>query len=73
MLMVDNLYERLCLPSIIGRYKDRGIPLDALVRGMLAYKLGDDFSASCRRMAKRVGGSGALINNKIFAYFESRK
>ena len=44
MLMVDDLYERLDLPAVIGRHKDRGISLDALVRGMLAYKLGDNFS-----------------------------
>jgi len=44
MLMVDDLYERLDMPAVIGRHKDRGISLDALVRGMLAYKLGDNFS-----------------------------
>jgi len=44
MLMVDDWYERLDLPAVIGRHKDRGISLDALVRGMLAYKLGDNFS-----------------------------
>lgn len=42
--MVDDLYERLRLDEVIGRHKDRGISLDALVRGMLAYKLGDNFS-----------------------------
>lgn len=42
--MVDDWYERLNLEAIIGRHKDRGISLDALVRGMLAYKLGDNFS-----------------------------
>lgn len=42
--MVDDLYERLGLPAIIGRHKDRGILLDALVRGTLSYKLGDNFS-----------------------------
>ena len=44
MLMVDDLYERLNLEAVVGRHKDRGISLDALVRGMLAYKLGDNFS-----------------------------
>jgi transposase len=44
MLMVDDWYERLNLQAVIGRHKDRGISLDALVRGMLAYKLGDNFS-----------------------------
>lgn len=42
--MVDDLYERLDLAAVIGRHKDRGVSLDALVRGMLAYKLGDNFS-----------------------------
>ena len=42
--MVDDLYERLCLPAVIGRHKDKGISLDALVRGMLAYKMGENFS-----------------------------
>jgi transposase len=44
MLMVDDLYERFDLAAVIGRHKDKGISLDALVRGMLAYKLGDNFS-----------------------------
>ena len=44
MLMVDDQYERLDLPAIIGRHKDRGVSLDALVRGAIAYKLGDNFS-----------------------------
>ena len=44
MLTVDDWYERLLLSDIIGLLKDRGISLDALVRGMLAYKLGDNFS-----------------------------
>lgn len=43
-LMVDDWYERLGLNDIVGRYKSKGIDLDALVRGMLAYKLGDNFS-----------------------------
>lgn len=43
-LMVDDWYERLGLNDIIGRYKSKGIDLDALVCGMLAYKLGDNFS-----------------------------
>ena len=42
--MVDDLYERLGLSGVIGPLKTKGIPLDALVRGMLAYKLGDNFS-----------------------------
>ena len=44
VLMVDDWYERLGLSDIIGRHKGKGIALDALVRGMLAYKLGDNFS-----------------------------
>ena len=44
VLMVDDWYERLGLNDIIGRHKSKGIDLDALVRGMLAYKLGDNFS-----------------------------
>jgi transposase len=44
MLMVDDWYERLNLAAVIGRHKDRGFSLDVLVRGMLAYKLGDNFS-----------------------------
>ena len=44
MLMVDDWYERLDMAAVVGRHKDRGISLDALVRGMLAYKLGDNFS-----------------------------
>ncbi len=42
--MVDNLYERLGLSEFIGPLKTKGIPLDALTRGLLAYKLGDNFS-----------------------------
>jgi len=44
MLMVDDWYERLNLAAVIGRHKGRGIPLDHLIRGMLAYQLGDNFS-----------------------------
>jgi transposase len=42
--MVDDLYERLGLSGVIGPLKTKGIPLDALTRGLLAYKLGDNFS-----------------------------
>ena len=42
--MVDDQYETLGLPAVIGRLKERGIPIDPLVRGMLAYKLGNNFS-----------------------------
>ena len=42
--MVDDWYERLFLSEVIGWHKDKGISLDPLVRGMLAYKLGDNFS-----------------------------
>ena len=42
--MVDDLYEKMGLSEVIGPLKTKGIPLDALVRGMLAYKLGDNFS-----------------------------
>jgi len=42
--MVDDLYERLGLSEVIGPLKTKGIPLDALTRGLLAYKLGDNFS-----------------------------
>ena len=42
--MVDDLYERLDLSEVIGPLKTKGIPLDALTRGLLAYKLGDNFS-----------------------------
>lgn len=42
--MVDDWYERFGLPAIIGRHKERGVSLDALVRGALSYKLGDNFS-----------------------------
>jgi transposase len=42
--MVDDLYERLGLSEVIGPLKTKGIPLDALVRGLLAYKLSDNFS-----------------------------
>lgn len=44
MLTVDDWYEKLGLPAVIGRHKDKGIPLDPLVRGLLAYGLGDNFS-----------------------------
>lgn len=44
VLMVDDWYERLGLRAIIGRLKRKGIDLDALVRGMHAYKLGENFS-----------------------------
>jgi len=43
-LMVDGWYEDLELPAVIGRHKAKGIPLDPLVRGLLAYELGDNFS-----------------------------
>jgi len=42
--MVDDWHEKLHLDGIIGPLKDRGISLDALVRGMFAYNLGDNFS-----------------------------
>jgi len=42
--MVDDLYERPRLSDVIGQLKTKGIGLDALVRGLLAYKLGDNFS-----------------------------
>ena len=44
VLMVDEMYEKMSLSDVIGPLKTKGIPLDALVRGMLAYKLGDNFS-----------------------------
>jgi len=43
-LTVDGWYEDLELPAVIGRHKAKGIPLDPLVRGLLAYELGDNFS-----------------------------
>ena len=43
-LMVDDWYERLNLNEIIGQLKTKGIGADALVRGMLADQLGDNFS-----------------------------
>lgn len=43
-LMVDDWYERLGLNEIIGQHKNKGIALDALVRGMLVDQLGDNFS-----------------------------
>ncbi len=43
-LMVDDWYECLELPVVIGRHNERDVSLDALVRGTLAYKLGDNFS-----------------------------
>ena len=42
--MVDDSYERLGLSGVIGPLKTKGIQRDALVRGLLAYKLGDNFS-----------------------------
>jgi transposase len=42
--MVDDLYERLGLSEVIGPLKTKGIPLDALAHGLLAYKMGDNFS-----------------------------
>ena len=42
--MVDDWYERLGLSRVIGPLKTKGIDLDALVRGLVAYKLGDNFS-----------------------------
>jgi transposase len=42
--MVDDLLERLGLSEVISQLKTKGIALDALVRGLLAYKLGDNFS-----------------------------
>ncbi|GEM_PF-2939513 len=44
MPMVDDWYERFDLPAVIGRHKDRGVSLDSLVRGTLAYEFGDNFS-----------------------------
>jgi transposase len=44
VLMVDDWYERLELNEIIGQLKTKGIDADALVRGMLADQLGDNFS-----------------------------
>ena len=44
MLFIDEMYERLHLPAAIGRLKDKGVPMDALVKGMLTYKLGENFS-----------------------------
>jgi transposase len=44
MLMVDDLYERLGLSSVIGPMKAKGVDLDALTRALLAYKLGDNHS-----------------------------
>ena len=44
MLMVDDLYERLELNETVGRLKTKGVDADALVRGMLADQLGDNFS-----------------------------
>jgi len=42
--MMDDLCERLGLSEVIGPLKTKGIMLDALVCGLLAYKLGDNFS-----------------------------
>ena len=44
LLMVDDWYERLQLNETIGQLKTKGIDADALVRGMLADQLGDNFS-----------------------------
>jgi transposase len=44
LLMVDGWYEKLGLEAVIGPLKSKGIAADALVRGMLAYKLGENFS-----------------------------
>jgi transposase len=42
--MVDDLYDRLGLSSVIGPMKSKGADIDALVRALLAYKLGDNHS-----------------------------
>ena len=44
MLMVDDWYGRLGLEQVIGLLKSKGIEADALVRGMIAYKLAENFS-----------------------------
>jgi len=44
MLMVDDLYDRLGLSSVIRPMKAKGVDLDALTRALLAYKLGDNHS-----------------------------
>ena len=44
MLMVDDLYERLGLSSVIKPLKSKGLDLDALTKALVAYKLEDNHS-----------------------------
>ena len=44
MLLVDDHYDLLDLPSVIGPMKSKGVDVDALTRAMLAYKLGENHS-----------------------------
>jgi transposase len=69
VLLVDDWYERLGLPGIIGRHKRKGIDLDALVRGMLAYKLGENFSVF--RAGEWIG-SPAVLEHYELEPFNSR-
>ena len=69
VLMVDDWCERFCLPGIIGRHKRKGIDLDALVRGMLAYKLGENFSVF--RAGEWIG-SPAVLEHYELEPFNSR-
>jgi transposase len=63
VLLVDDWYERLGLPGIIGRHKRKGIDLDALVRGMLAYKLGENFSVF--RAGEWIGSPAVLEHYEL--------
>jgi transposase len=44
MLMVDDLYGRLGLSSVIRPLKDKGLDIDALTRALITYKLEDNHS-----------------------------
>ena len=44
ILAVDNIYEILDFPNIIGKHKTKGLNINSLIKGLLSYKLTDNFS-----------------------------
>ena len=69
MLIVDDLYDRLDLASVIGPMKSKGADIDALVRALLAYKLGDNHSI---QRAGKWMNSPAVLDHYHLKEFDPR-
>ena len=44
IVAIENLYDQLNFPSIFGKHKTKGIDFNSLLKALLSYKLGENFS-----------------------------